>query len=188
MGRWEPDPRGRLALAAYELYEERGYESTTVAEIAERAGLTERTFFRHFADKREVLFDGSDALLGLFVDAIRDADPAVGPFEAVAASLYQAAGSFHGREAFSRRRQRIIDSRPELQERELIKMDRIAAAIAAALRERGVAEPAASLSAQAGVGIFRTTFARWVDESNQRSFDDLVGEMIEGLRAVTAAR
>ena len=64
MGRWEPDARGRLVKAAMELYGERGFEQTTVAEIAERAGLTERTFFRHFADKREVLFAGAGALRG----------------------------------------------------------------------------------------------------------------------------
>ena len=72
MSRWEPNARGRLEDAALELYTERGFDETTVAEIAERAGLTERTFFRHFADKREVLFGGQDALLELFVNAIVD--------------------------------------------------------------------------------------------------------------------
>jgi AcrR family transcriptional regulator len=186
MGRWEPDARGRLTQAAYELYEERGYEQTTVAEIAARAGLTERTFFRHFADKREVLFDGSNALLALFVDAIRDADPTVGPFDAMAAALHRSAGFFGELEPHSRRRQRIIASRPELQERELIKMERLAAAVAQALRERGVPEPAASLTAESGIGMFKITFARWVEEGNTRSFDDLVTESIAGLRSLAA--
>ena len=85
MGRWEPNARERLAKAALELYSERGYEQTTVAEIAQRAGLTERTFFRHYADKREVLFDGSSALQELFVNAVAEAPPSAAPIDAVAA-------------------------------------------------------------------------------------------------------
>ena len=73
MGRWEPNARGRLEQAAMELYLERGFDQTTVAEIAERAGLTERTFFRHFADKREVLFAGAGALQELLVSAVAGA-------------------------------------------------------------------------------------------------------------------
>src|SRR5215510_6054240 len=87
MSRWEPNSRGRLEQAALDLYTERGFDDTTVAEIAERAGLTERTFFRHFADKREVLFGGQDALLELFVTAIVDAPASMSPIDAVGAGL-----------------------------------------------------------------------------------------------------
>src|SRR5215472_3630839 len=82
MGRWEPDARGRLERAALELYGERGFEQTTVAEIAGRAGLTERTFFRHFADKREVLFAGSAALRDLIVNAVTSAPASATPIDA----------------------------------------------------------------------------------------------------------
>ena len=78
MGRWEPDARGRLEQAALELFEERGYARTTVGDIASRAGLTERTFFRYFTDKREVLFSGSGAVESLMVESIAAA-PATTP-------------------------------------------------------------------------------------------------------------
>ncbi len=87
MSRWEPNARGRLEQAALELYVERGFEQTTVAEIAERAGLTERTFFRHFADKREVLFAGAGTLRELLVSAVAGAPASAAPIEAVAAAL-----------------------------------------------------------------------------------------------------
>src|SRR4051794_2005292 len=93
MSRWEPDARGRLGQAAMELYRERGFEQTTVAEIARRAGVTERTFFRHYADKREVLFAGSEALQERMVEAL-EAAPAIAPLDAVAAALAAAAGYF----------------------------------------------------------------------------------------------
>src|SRR5215471_3367257 len=92
MGRWEPNARGRLEQAALELYVERGFAQTTVAEIAERAGLTERTFFRHFADKREVLFAGADNLQEFLVSAVAGAPDSVPPIEAVAAALEAAGG------------------------------------------------------------------------------------------------
>ena len=187
MGRWEPDARGRLTQAAYELYEERGYEATTVAEIASRAGLTERTFFRHFADKREVLFDGSDELLATFVGTIQAADPGVGPFDAVVASLDASAAFFDGRHPHSVRRQRLISSHAELQERELIKMARLAEAMAEALRERGVAESVAGLTAEAGIVVFKVTFARWVDESNERPFAELIRDSLDELRTIATA-
>src|SRR6201996_9548609 len=110
MGRWEPDSRGRLAQAALELYGENGYENTTVAEIAERAGLTERTFFRHFADKREVLFDGGNALQELIVGVVADAPDSQTPIDAAAAGLEAAGEQFFVDEhrGFSRQRQAVI--------------------------------------------------------------------------------
>src|SRR5947208_9266691 len=116
MGRWLPDARVRLQEAALALYGERGYEETTVAEIAERAGLTKRTFFRYFADKREVLFSGSAQLQQLIVDAVVAAPATASPLDAVAAGLDAAAARFDMRE-LSAARQRIIAAHPELQER-----------------------------------------------------------------------
>ncbi|HEX7199411.1 MAG TPA: helix-turn-helix domain-containing protein, partial [Dongiaceae bacterium] len=148
MTRWGPDARGRLAKSAMELYAKRGYDQTTVAEIAERAGLTERTFFRHFADKKEVLFAGSNDLRDLLVNAVAGAPPSAPPIEAVAAGLLAAGAAFNEeRRDYSRRRQAIITANAELRERELIKMAALASGLAAALRRRGVTDPAASLTA-----------------------------------------
>jgi AcrR family transcriptional regulator len=185
MGRWEPDARGRLAHAAMALYSERGFEQTTVAEIAKRAGLTERTFFRHFADKREVLFGGSAELQELIVNAVAGAPDSSAPIEAVAAGVDAAAAALQDRE-YSRQRQAIIDANAELQERELIKLASLAAAIADALRGRGVGDPAASLAAEAGIAAFRVAFERWIKETKQRDLARLIRESLDELKAVTA--
>jgi AcrR family transcriptional regulator len=186
MGRWEPNARGRLELAALELYGERGYEQTTVAEIAKRAGLTERTFFRHFTDKREVLFSGAGSLEELLVSAVAGAPESAAPMEAVAAGLEAAGAVLQERQAFARRRQSIIAANKELQERELIKLASLASAIAATLRRRGVAEPAASLSAEAGIAVFRIAFERWVDETNQQDLSRVIRDSLDELKTVTA--
>ena len=186
MGRWEPNARGRLEQAALELYVERGYEQTTVAEIAERAGLTERTFFRHFADKREVLFAGAGALQELLVTAVAGAPDAVAPLEAVAAALEAAGALLQERREYSRRRQSVIDANPALQERELIKLAALASALAGALRRRGVTGPAASLTAEAGIAVFKVAFERWIGETGQSDLPRLIRESLDELRAVTA--
>jgi AcrR family transcriptional regulator len=186
MGRWEPNARGRLEQAALELYVERGYEQTTVAEIAERAGLTERTFFRHFADKREVLFAGAGTLQDLLVTAVAGAPDAVAPLEAVAAALEAAGALLQERREYSRRRQSVIDANPALQERELIKLAALASALADALRRRGVTGPAASLTAEAGIAVFKIAFERWISETGQSDLPRLIRESLDELRAVTA--
>jgi AcrR family transcriptional regulator len=185
MVRWQPDARGRLEEAAIELFRERGFEQTTAAQIAERAGLTERTFFRHFADKREMLFDGSARLQELVTDAVAGAPASATPLEAVAAGLDAVAEVFVDL-GHSRERQRIIDSDASLQERELIKRSRLASAIAEALRVRGVTEPAASVLAQAGIGVFHVAFVRWVAPANTRSYAELLHESLAELKAVTS--
>jgi AcrR family transcriptional regulator len=186
MTRWEPNARGRLEQAAMELYSERGFEQTTVAEIAARAGLTERTFFRHFADKREVLFAGASRLQELLVHAVADAPDSLAPIDAVVAGLEAAAAVLQERREYSRRRQTIIAANPELQERELIKLASLAAAVADTLRRGGVSDPAASLTAEAGIAIFKIAFERWVEETNRRDFPQLIRESLEELKAVTA--
>jgi AcrR family transcriptional regulator len=189
MTRWFPDARRRLQQAAMELYSQRGFEETTVAEIAARAGLTERTFFRHFADKREVLFGGSDLLEQGIVAALAAAPTSASPMEAVTAGL-AAAGAFFTseRHEYSRKRQAIIASNTQLQERELIKLASLRAAVADTLRSRGLSEPAASLTAEAGMGVFRVAFERWVDKANEREWADLVDESMTQLKALVAAR
>ena len=145
-----------------ELYVAQGYEQTTVAEIADRAGVTARTFFRHFADKREVLFAGSHAVAERMVDAVASAPDGATPFDAVAASLDAAAALVGDDIAHAGRRHRIIHANPELLERELIKMSRLADAVTAALSARGVAEAEARLAAEAGITVFRVGYERWV--------------------------
>ena len=170
-----------------ELYGERGFEQTTVADIAGRAGLTERTFFRHFADKREVLFSGAGSLEELLTTTVAGAPDSATPIDAVAAGLEAAGELLQERRAFALRRQSIIAANRELQERELIKLASLTSAIADTLRRRGVAEPAASLTAEAGIAVFRVAFERWVDVANQqRDLSELMRDSLDELKAVTA--
>ncbi|MET0473960.1 MAG: TetR family transcriptional regulator [Mycobacterium sp.] len=186
MGRWEPDAVGRLQQAALELYGERGFESTAVADIAERAGLTERTFFRHFADKREVLFFGSDSLRDLFSDGVANAPASLTPIDAVGAGLAAVAGFFEDRREHAQRRQGVIAANPSLQERELIKLASLAGAVAAALRSRGVGDLAALLAAEAGIAVFKIAFDTWIGGSSDRTFAAVMLETLGELRSVTS--
>jgi AcrR family transcriptional regulator len=188
MARWQPDARGRLQQAALTLYGERGFDNTTVAEIAEHAGLTKRTFFRYFADKREVLFWGAKALEELFVTEVGAVPQSAAPLDAVAAALDAAAAMFEERREFAARRQQIIAANPELQERELIKLASLAGAVAEALRRRGVHDPAAILTAEAGITVFRVAFERWVDQADQQSLQRLIHDSLDELRAAVAAQ
>jgi AcrR family transcriptional regulator len=169
-----------------ELFGERGFDQTTVAEIAARAGLTERTFFRHYADKREVLFGGSSGLSRQLVQSIADAPAGATPIEMIAAVLATAGELFEERLDHARQRRRIIDAHTDLQERELIKLASLAASLSEALRQRGVADPAARLAAEAGVAVFKIAFDRWTDENNAAPLPDIVCESLAELKAVTA--
>lgn len=166
------------------LFDERGYEATAVAEIAEAAGLTKRTFFRYFADKREVLFLGSAELQDRWVTVVRNVPPDAGTMEAVEAGLAAVAEMFSERHPLARIRARIVAANPELQERELIKLAKLADALAAALRARGVTDPAAELAAQTGVTIFHSAFGRWVRQDNPKALRRLMDESLADLRAV----
>lgn len=189
MSRWQPDAPGRLQEAALALFDERGYDDTTVAEIAARAGLTKRTFFRYFADKREVLFSRTEQLEQLIVDAVAAAPAETAPLDAVAAGLDAAAAMFEPVRDFATRRQRVIVASPELRERELIKLASLAEAIAVALRGRGVADPAAALAAEAGIAVFRLAFERWTAEpdGDGQPLQQLIRDSLAQLRVVAAA-
>ena len=187
MGRWEPDARGRLEQAALELFRERGFEQTTTAEIAKRAGLTERTFFRHFADKREVLFGGAARFQERVVGSVAAAPAGVPPIDAVAAGLDAVAGHLQDLRTHSIARYAVITATPELQERELIKLASLASAVAETLRTRGVPEPAASLSAEAGIAAFKVAYERWVEGGQEQELGDLIRDSLRALNAVTAA-
>ena len=184
MSRWEPDARGRMIRAALELYAERGFEQTTAADIAERAGVTERTFFRHFPDKREVLFDGASAVLDAVRDAIAAAPAEQGPLDAALTGMASNAEFLEGRRDHSALRSRVIAANPALRERELLKYAGMAESAAEALRARGVAEPAASLAADSAVTVFRAAYARWIGEPEPPRFAECVAQAAEELRAL----
>lgn len=185
MPRWEPDARARLQQAAYALFKERGYGGTTVEDIAARAGVTGRTFFRHFADKREVLFAGSDELAKLAGRTIAAAPKPAGPLEAVMSALDAFAPHLELPRAQVRERRALIAQEPELRERELAKLTAIAAAATEALVARGVAEPTARLAAELGMTIFRAGFDRWLDDKKARDLATNLRLTLSDLKKLT---
>jgi AcrR family transcriptional regulator len=184
MSRWEPNARGRLEQAAMDLYSERGFDNTTVAEIAGRAGLTERTFFRHFTDKRDVLFDGAPVLREFLVRNVDEAPSSAAPLEAIVGALLASATAFEERREFARRRQAVIARSMELQEREAVKLAMLGSALADALRRRGVRDPAAGLAAEAGIAIFKVAFERWTADAGERTLAGTITETAAELAAV----
>jgi len=186
MSRWEADGRGRLERAALALYSERGFDHTTVAEIAARAGVTERTFFRHFADKREVLFppEGSQHLQELLVTAVADAPASLAPLDAVAAGLEAVGAPLQERRALVRYRAAIIAATPELRERELIKLAAWSTALSDTLQGRGLDDAAARLTAEVAIAVFRIAFARWVEDSSDRDLSQVIHESLDVLKAL----
>jgi AcrR family transcriptional regulator len=186
MSRWKPDAAGRLMTAAIALFDEHGYDETTVAEIAERAGLTKRTFFRYFADKREVLFGGSEELRHRWLEAVAAAPAGADPLTAATAGFDPVAAMFAERHEFARIRARIIAANPELQERELIKLQSLAGSIKTALVERGTPAVAAILAAQAALTVFHVAFARWAEQDDPAGFRQLMDVSLDELRSVTA--
>lgn len=187
MVRWEPGARERLQAAAMDLFISRGFEKTTAADIAQAVGLTERTFFRHFVDKREVLFYGQEALAQAFMEGVAAAPQDATPLEMVASALSAAATFFPAeRQAHSRRRQTIIFENPALQERELLKLAGFAVVVAAALRARGVPQTMAKLAAESGVTVFGVAFEKWIAEGEERTFLDIEREVLSELVALTS--
>jgi len=182
VARWEPGARERLSAAALELVDEQGFDDTTTAQVAARAGLSERTFFRHFADKREALFAGGDRFEAAYVDAVVAAAPGASPWEVLVAGLAGGATFFsEERREHSRRRDRVISSHPALRERELLKLAALAGSVAAAMRERGIAEPTATLAAESCVTVFRIAFERWLRPDETRDLVTLQDEVLARL-------
>ena len=186
MSRWQPNARGRLEQAAYELFLGQGYEETTVADIAKRAGLTERTFFRHYADKREVLFGGSAALRDELLRVLEGLPPALPTIEAVRLAVEAMSSLMNGRRAAARERHRVVAAHADLQERELIKRATLTAALAQALHRRGVPEPTASLAADMGMAVFYVGFGHWLDDPADRELVEIVHEGFDQLKAVAS--
>lgn len=162
MSRWEPGARDRMTRAAVELFAERGFERTTAGDIAERAGVTERTFFRHFADKREVLFDGGRAMEQAVHDGIAAAADGVPPLDAALLGVAASTELLEARREHAARRAEIIAATPVLRERELLKLAGMAEAATAALRDRGTPPRDAELAAHAAMSVFQVAFGRWI--------------------------
>jgi AcrR family transcriptional regulator len=188
MARWEADARGRLVKAAMELFQERGYGQTTVEGIAARAGLTERTFFRYFTDKREVLFSGSKDLEKTLVEMIANAPKEAAPFDVVARAFEAAGAELQALRSFShvRARHALVVGHAALRERELIKFASLVAAATRALHARGVSEPAASLAAEAGLAIFKVGFERWLGEKKPQDLAAHIRAARDALKAIAA--
>ncbi|AYG03197.1 TetR/AcrR family transcriptional regulator [Gryllotalpicola protaetiae] len=186
MGRWEPGARQRLADAALGLFLERGYEATTVADIAARAGLTERTFFRQYSDKREVLFGDPIEYNAVFTDAVAAAPADASPLDAITAALRAAGKWFEGRHPYARRRAAVIDANPALQEREQVKRLHLTEAVAAALAGRGVSAATAALAAELATVSFHQAFARWVALGEESDLGELAVAVLAELRALAA--
>jgi AcrR family transcriptional regulator len=188
MARWQPNASERLGLAALELFEERGYEHTTVVGIAERAGLTKSTFFRYFQDKREVLF-GQEKMTETLAEGIASAPAGAAPLEAVAHALDAAARAFFTpeRRAFVTRRRAVIAANPELQEREALKGLALMAAMTSALEQRGVAELTACVAAELGGLVWKIAYERWCDETSaDDDFGDLARQALKEVQAAAA--
>jgi len=186
MGRWQPGAKERLVMAAIELFEERGFEATTVADIAARAGVTERTFFRQFADKREVLFGDPGEYNATFTDAIAAASADAAPIDAVTAALAATGAYFEGRHAYARRRTAVIAANPALTERDQSKHAKLTDAVAGALRERGVEAPRAALLAELCTVAFHQAFLRWAALDHETDLGALAVEVLGELRAAVA--
>ncbi|MEY9929666.1 AcrR family transcriptional regulator [Catenulispora sp. GP43] len=190
MARWEPGARERLVVAAVDLFTERGYDATTVAQIAERAGVTKSTFFRYFPDKRDLLAAGQETLSRLLVEGIAEAPEGASPLTAVAAGLERVSGAMGpvNRELAPRLKAAVAAS-AELQEREALKGASLAAAATQALIDRGVPDPIATVAGELGVLAFKRGFAVW-SEGGREATDELAvhtSAALDELRVATAS-
>lgn len=191
MARWDPDARPRLVLAALDLFAEQGYDDTTVAQIAERAGLTRSTFFRYFTDKREILVAGQETLSALLTEGIAEATAGAGPLDAVASGLANAARSMTAfNHELAPRIRAAVDASAELQERDALKAVGMTAAMADALVARGVPLATARLAAELGTIAFKMGFAMWTEPGRKgdgAELEQLTLSALAELRTAAAA-
>lgn len=187
MAETEDNVRTRLQKAALELFRECGYDRTTAAGIAARAGVTERTFFRYFPDKREVLFDGENMVRAALTAHIADAPAGLGPLDTLFRAFQSFGPMLEGKRAYAEPRHRIISATPALHERELAKLAALADALADALTARGVANLRATLAARAAMAAFAHAASAWLDdpaiglgERVDLAFGELMAVLAEG--------
>jgi AcrR family transcriptional regulator len=183
MPRWEPQTRERLREAALQLFLAHGFDNVTVAQITERAGLTRRTFSRYFADKRDVLFAGSEQFPGLLADAVGRADPVLEPFQAMLSALTEVGDLLAAQVQHTAERRAIVQASPELQERERTKFAEATDALEAALKQRGTQEATAALLAPVGAAIFWVAFDRWARQPGRAGLADRIRETTAELAA-----
>jgi len=187
MSRWQPHARERLERAAVELFIEQGFAETTVPQITARAGLTTRTFFRHFADKREVLFARDAELPAVVAQIAADAPASLSPMMLIAHALeIVAATRLEGQLAYLRTRHAVIQADEGLRERELRKLSALSDAINQGFRDRGLDELTSILAAQLAVTVFSVTISRWLDQDGEQPLSELVHDTLRALRSVTA--
>lgn len=186
MPRWEPDARSRLEAAALTLFSELGFDGTTVEAIADEAGLTKRTFFRYFADKREVLF-GSEDIEGLVLGAVRSAPPSAQALDAAGLGLLALAGVLDKQGEKAIKRIRAVRASHALWERQLLKFESLAESVAQVLQARGVQEHEARIAAQMGITALRAASDRWLEGKN-RSLRKLLQHTLDDLRLIAAQR
>jgi AcrR family transcriptional regulator len=190
MARWEPGARERMVVAAVDLFTEQGYDATTVAQIAERAGVTKSTFFRHFSDKREILTAGQETLSQLLTEGIAAAPSAASPLQAVASGLERASSAMGpmNRELGPRLKAAIAAS-AELQERDALKSVGLAVAMTNALTARGVPDSIAHLAAELGVLAFKRGYAEWLeaDRDSAVALAPYTTAALEDLRTASAS-
>ncbi|NKY49666.1 TetR/AcrR family transcriptional regulator [Nocardia vermiculata] len=188
MGRWQPGTRERLEQAALDLFLEHGFTETTVPQITARAGLTTRTFFRHFADKREVLFSGEESVPDRVAHLMAEAPPALRPMELISACLAPAAAQiFEGRSLdYVRRRRAVIDAEPALHERELRKFALLAQSLERGFRDRGVDDLTAQVAAELAVTTLRIAVTRWLEQHGDSDLPKVIDETLTAIRHLTA--
>jgi AcrR family transcriptional regulator len=179
------EARRRLQEAALELYRERGFDQTTAAEIAARAGVNERTFFRHFPDKREVLFAGEADLRTTLMQAVAEAPDGLEPFEVLLCAFRKSAQNLENNRPFSEPRWQVIAATPALRERELAKHAWLTDAVAEALRQRGVGDGLADLAARTGWAAYQHAVQTWIDDAAQ-SLDTHLTQAFDDLRTLAA--
>ncbi|MBU3062596.1 TetR family transcriptional regulator [Nocardia sp. NEAU-G5] len=183
MPRWELGSEDRLKRAALELFDEKGFEDTSVVQIAKRAGVTTRTFFRYFSDKRDVLFAESDQLRAALVEVIRQAPDVGNPLHVVIGTLVEFDWESLGRDV-QRRRQAVISANPELLERDLIKHDDIARAFTDALRQRGIETDIARLAARVGIPVFFAAYEQWLEAGNDVELGSITEKLMSDLESL----
>ncbi|MET9914062.1 TetR family transcriptional regulator [Streptomyces sp. NPDC006476] len=182
MARWDPGTEERLRKAALELFTEHGYDHVTVTDIAERAGITRRTYFRYFPDKREVLFAHSDELAAAVAEAVRDAEPGTDDMAAALNALATAGTYLTEHAKDPAQRQAVIRSSPELEERERTKLAALTAAIQTALASRGTANAQARTVAQLAGLAFANAYTRWIELEGAADFRDCLRNATDTLR------
>lgn len=188
MPRWEPGARERLVIAAVDLFADQGYDATTVAQIAERAGVTKSTFFRHFPDKRELLVAGQDTLSTLLAEGITDADEGATPLQAVSLGLERVSAAMGPmNRKLGPQMKAAIAASAELQERDVLKSVGLAAAMTDALIGRGIPDATAHLAAELGLLAFKRGYAEWSESDADLDLAHYALEALDELRAASAA-